>query len=62
MAIKNLKIKFPNIKYVSVGFGAEENNLKKLTKELSLEKEVEFLKNINENLKIALLTESRTSI
>jgi len=58
MTIKNLKIKFPNIKYVSVGSGAEENNLKKLTKELSLEKEVEFLKNINENLKIALLAES----
>ena len=26
MAIKNLKTKFPNIKYVSIGFGEEENS------------------------------------
>ena len=28
MAIKNLKAKFPNIKYICIGFGKEENNLK----------------------------------
>ena len=44
MLIKNLKPKFPKIKYVSVGTGEEENSLVKLSKELSLEKEVIFLK------------------
>ena len=58
MTVKNLKSKFPKIKYISIGFGDEENNLIKLTKELSLEKEVIFLKNINFNLKNALISEA----
>jgi len=58
MTIKNLKTKFPNIKYISIGFGEEENNLKKLSKELSIEKEAIFLKNIDENLKLALIAAS----
>ncbi len=58
MLIKNLKNKFPKIKYISVGFGEEENNLIKLSKELSLEKEVIFLKHIDENLKLALISSS----
>ena len=45
MLIKNLKTKFPKIKYVSIGSGKEENNLLKLTKELNIEKPVTFLKN-----------------
>ena len=44
MLIKNLKPKFPKIKYISIGFGKEENNLLKLTKELNIEKQVTFLK------------------
>ena len=56
MSIKNLKIKFPKVKYVSVGFGEEENNLKKLTKELSIDNDVIFLKNIEENLKLSLIS------
>ena len=58
MLIKNLKPKFPKIKYVSVGTGEEENSLVKLLKELSLEKEVIFLKNIDSGLKIALIAEA----
>ena len=58
MSIKNLKAQFPKIKYVSIGFGDEEKNLHKLAKELSLEKEVLFLKNIDENLKFSLISES----
>ena len=58
MLIKNLKNKFPKIKYVSVGFGKEENNLLKLIDELNIKKEVAFLKNIDFNLKAALLAES----
>ena len=58
MLIKNLKPKFPKIKYISIGFGKEENNLLKLTKELDMKKEVIFLKNIDYDLKIALIAES----
>jgi len=58
MLIKNLIPKFPKIKYIFIGFGDEENNLIKLTKELSLEKEVIFLKNINFKLKTALISEA----
>ena len=58
MLVKNLRSKFPNIKYISVGFGKEENNLLKLVKELGLEKEVMFLKNIEYDFKTALLAEA----
>ena len=58
MAIRNLKSRFPKIKYVCIGFGEEENKLTKLLKELSLEKEVIFLKSIEENLKLALIAKS----
>ena len=58
MIIKNLRLKFPKIKYISVGFGEEENNLKKLSKELSIQDEVIFLKNIGEKMKVALIAES----
>ena len=58
MSIKNLQSKFPKIKYVSIGFGEEENNLLKLSKELNLKKEVTFLKNLDDNLKAALIAEA----
>ena len=49
MLIKNLKVKFPKIKYICIGYGEEEKNLLALSKELSIENEVTFLKNINED-------------
>jgi len=58
MLIKNLKLKFPKIKYVSIGSGDQEKNLIQLSKELSLDKEVIFLKKIKEDFKLALLAES----
>ena len=58
MLIKNLKPKFPKIKYVSIGFGKEEDNLLKLTKELDVEKDTVFLKNIDYNLKMALMAQA----
>ena len=58
MLIKNLKNKFPKIKYISIGFGEEEKNLLKLSKSLSLEKEITFLKNIDSNLKLALISQA----
>ena len=40
MALRNLKEIYPNIIYTCIGLGEEEENIKKLVKELSLEKEV----------------------
>jgi len=58
MLIKNLKSKFPKIKYISIGHGEEEKNILNLCKELGLEKEVIFLKNIDYDSKIALISNS----
>ncbi len=55
MSIKNLKIKFPRIKYISIGDGDERNNLEDLKKQLNLNDEVNFLFKTNEQLKVALL-------
>jgi len=58
MALRNLKQFYPNIIYICVGYGDEEENIKKLVKELFLEKQVLFLKNISEELKNALVSKS----
>ena len=58
MLIKNLKPKFPKIKYISIGLGDEENNLLNLIKQLNLENEVIFLKNIDYKFKNALIAEA----
>ena len=58
MCIKNLKPKFPKIKYVSIGDGEEKNNLEKLKKELKLGDEVTFLFKTNEQMKVALIKNS----
>ncbi len=55
MTIKNLKSKFKNVKYISIGDGEEKNNLLKLTKELNLDNNVTFLNNIPEKLKLSLI-------
>ena len=55
MCIKNLKEKFPNIKYVSVGGGKEKKKLLSLIKELKIDDQVLFVENIDQNLKAALL-------
>ena len=54
----DLKEKFPKIKYISVGDGDEKKRLLSLVKELKLEKEVLFLNNIDQKLKISLLQSS----
>ena len=54
MSIKNLKAKFPKIKYISIGSGKEESNLLKISKSLGIENDVIFLKNIDHNLKVGL--------
>ena len=58
MCIKNLKIKYPRLKYISIGDGDEKNNLENLKKELGLKDEVLFLNKINEQFKVALLEKS----
>ena len=58
MSVRNLKEKFPKIKYVCIGNGQEEGKLKKLVSELKLENEVIFKNNIDSNLKSAFLQKS----
>jgi phosphatidylinositol alpha-1,6-mannosyltransferase len=55
LALKNIQAIYPNFKYVVIGSGVEEDNLKKTAKSLNLENNVIFLKNINSKLKNALL-------
>ena len=58
MAIRNLKEIYPDIVYICIGYGDEEDNIKKLVKELNLDSQVMFFKDISENLKNALLSKS----
>ena len=58
MCIRNLKEKFPKIKYVSVGDGDEKKRLYALVKELKLENQVVFLNNIDQKLKVSLMQKS----
>tara|TARA_Y100001960_G_C14622673_1_gene801485 strand:- start:11 stop:1090 length:1080 start_codon:yes stop_codon:yes gene_type:complete len=58
MALRNLKQNYPNIIYTCVGYGEEEDNIKKLVKELNLKDQVLFLKNISQDLKNALISKS----
>tara|TARA_B100002052_G_scaffold76245_1_gene69265 strand:+ start:9619 stop:10713 length:1095 start_codon:yes stop_codon:yes gene_type:complete len=58
MCLRNLKEKYPKIKYISVGDGEEKNNLLSLVKELKIEKEVTFLDNAEKDLKNALVKNS----
>ena len=58
MALRNLKQIYPDIVYICVGYGDEEENIKKLVKELDLETQVMFFKDISNNLKNALVAKS----
>ena len=51
MALRNLKQKYPDIVYICIGYGDEEENLKKLVKELDLGSQVMFFKDITKDLK-----------
>ena len=62
MAIRNLKEVYPDIVYTCIGYGEEEENLKKLVIELKLEKQIFFLKNIPDTLKNALVAKSNIFI
>ena len=58
MALRNLKQNYPDIVYICVGYGDEEENLKKLVQELDLVSQVMFFKDISSDLKNALLAKS----
>jgi phosphatidylinositol alpha-1,6-mannosyltransferase len=58
MALRNLKQQYPDIIYICVGYGDEENNLKKLVQELDLSSQVMFFKDISDDLKNSLLAKS----
>ena len=58
MALRNLKQIYPDIIYICIGYGDEEENLKKLVKELNLEEQVMFFKDISNELKNSLVAKS----
>jgi phosphatidylinositol alpha-1,6-mannosyltransferase len=58
MSLRNLKQIYPSIIYTCIGNGDEEENLKQLVKELGLDEQVLFLKNIPQDLKNALVAKS----
>ena len=62
MAIRNLKEIYPDIIYTCIGYGGEEENLKKLVIELKLENHVIFLKDVPNELKNALVVKSNVFI
>ena len=58
MALRNLKQKYPDIVYICIGYGDEEENIKSLVKELDLGGQVMFFKDIGDDLKNALIAKS----
>ena len=58
MALRNLKQIYPDIIYICIGYGDEEENVKNLVKELDLEGQVMFFKDIGDDLKNALVAKS----
>jgi len=58
MALRNLKQIYPDIVYISIGEGDEEENIKQLVKELDLSGQVMFFKNISDDLKNSLIAKS----
>ena len=58
MALRNLKQIYPDIVYICIGYGEEEENIKNLVKELDLEGQVMFFKDITNDLKDALIAKS----
>jgi len=58
MSLRNLKQIYPDIVYICIGYGEEEENIKQLVKELDLEAQVMFFKDISNDLKNALVAKS----
>ena len=58
MALRNLKQIYPGIVYICIGYGDEEQNIRKLVEELDLKEQVIFFKNISNELKNSLIAKS----
>jgi len=58
MALRNLKQIYPDIVYICIGYGDEEENIRKLVVELSLQSQVMFFKDISNDLKNSLVAKS----
>ena len=58
MALRNLKQIYPDIVYICIGYGDEEENIKDLVKELDLGSQVMFFKDISSDLKNSLIAKS----
>jgi phosphatidylinositol alpha-1,6-mannosyltransferase len=58
MALRNLKQIYPNIVYICIGYGDEEQNIKNLVKGLELNAQVMFFKDISDDLKNSLIAKS----
>ena len=58
MALRNLKQIYPDLVYICIGYGDEEENIKDLVKELDLGSQVMFFKDISSDLKNSLIAKS----
>jgi len=58
MALRNLKQIYPSIIYICIGYGDEEQNIKKLVEKLDLKEQVMFFKDISNELKNSLIAKS----
>jgi len=58
MSLRNLKEVYPNIIYICIGYGEEEENIKSLVKQLNLDKNVLFFKDIHQDFKNVLISQS----
>ena len=58
MALRNLKQIYPDIIYICIGYGDEEENIRKLVAELNLQSQVMFFKDISKELKNSLIAKS----
>jgi len=58
MALRNLKQQYPDIVYICIGYGDEEENIKQLVNELDLNSQVMFFNDISDDLKNALVARS----
>ena len=58
MTLRNLKQIYPDIIYICIGDGDERENIKQLVKELDLNAQVMFFKDISDDLKNSLIAKS----
>ena len=58
MALRNLKQIYPDIVYICIGYGDEEEKIKNLVKEIDLGSQVLFFKDISDDLKNSLIAKS----